>query len=72
MDMYATSATLHLGISSVRPVLPELMEFVATSGFPAEQVTSLLADWEDAPTAYAERTTKLVLHRDPLELRSMG
>jgi alcohol dehydrogenase len=72
MDMYATSATLHLGISSVRPVLPELLEFVATSGFPAEQVTSLLADWEDAPTAYAERTTKLVLHRDPLELRSMG
>ncbi|HET9420792.1 MAG TPA: alcohol dehydrogenase catalytic domain-containing protein [Nocardioides sp.] len=68
MDMYATSATLNIGVSSVRPVLPELLDFVATSGFPAEKVTSLLADWEDAPTAYAERTTKLVLHRDPLDL----
>ncbi len=70
MDMYATSATLNIGVSSVRPVLPELLEFVATSGFPAELVTSLVADWEDAPTAYAERTTKLVLHRDPLDLGS--
>ena len=68
MDMYATSATLHLGVSSVRPVLPELLEFVATSGFPAERVTSRLAEWEDAPTSYAERTTKLVLRRDPLDL----
>ena len=66
MDMYATSATLNVGVSHVRPVLPELLEFVATSGFPAETVTSLLADWEDAPTAYAERTIKLVLHREQL------
>ena len=68
MDMYATSATLRVGISHVRPILPGLLDFVATTGFPAEQVTSLLADWEDAPTAYAERTTKLVLHRPPLVL----
>ncbi len=68
MDMYATSATLKVGVSHVRPVLPELLDFVATSGFPAEQVTSLLADWEDAPQAYAARTTKLVLHRPPLAL----
>jgi hypothetical protein len=38
------------------------------AGFPAEQVTSLVADWDDAPTAYAARTTKLVLHRPPLAL----
>lgn len=66
MDMYATSATLRVGVSHVRPVLRELLEFVASTGFPAEQVTSLLADWEDAPAAYAARTTKLVLHRPPL------
>ncbi len=36
--------------------------------FPAERVTSLLADWDDAPAAYGERTTKLVLHRPPLDL----
>ena len=68
MDMYATSATLQVGISHVRPVLPELLDFVATTGFPAERVTSLLADWDDAPTAYTARTTKLVLHRPPLDL----
>ena len=68
MDMYATSATLRVGVSHVRPVLPELLDFVATTGFPAERVTTLLADWDDAPAAYAERTTKLVLHRPPLDL----
>jgi threonine dehydrogenase-like Zn-dependent dehydrogenase len=68
MDMYATSATLKVGVSHVRPVLPELLDFVAATGFPAEQVTSLLADWDDAPEAYAAHTTKLVLHRPPLDL----
>jgi threonine dehydrogenase-like Zn-dependent dehydrogenase len=66
MDMYATSATLEVGVSSVRPLLPELLGFVAETGFPAERVTSLVADWEDAPQAYTARTTKLVLRRDPL------
>ena len=60
MDMYATSATLRVGISHVRPVLPELLDFIAATGFPAEQVTSLLADWDDAPTAYTAHTTKVV------------
>ena len=68
MHMYATDATLHLGVSSVRPLLPELLEFVARTGFPAEKVTTVLADWEDAPDAYTARTTKLVLHRPPLDL----
>lgn len=66
MDMYATSATLHVGVSSVRPVLPDLLDFIAATGFPAERVTTTLADWDDAPTAYQEHTTKLVLHRTPL------
>lgn len=64
MHMYATDATLRVGVSHARAVLPDLLAFVARTGFPAEQVTTLTADWEDAPTAYAARTTKLVLHRD--------
>ncbi len=68
MDMYATSATLRLGVSHVRPVLPDLLSFVAETGFPAERVTSLVADWDDAPEAYTAHTTKLVLCRDPLKL----
>lgn len=68
MDMYSTSATLQVGVSHVRPVLPELLEFIAQTGFEAERVTTLLADWDDASAAYAERTTKVVLHRPPLDL----
>ena len=68
MHMYANDATLRIGVSHVRPVLPELLDFVASSDFPAETVTTVAADWEDAPDAYAARTTKVVLHREPLEL----
>lgn len=70
MDMYATSATLHVSVSNVRPVLPELLAFVARTGFEAERVTTLLADWADAPQAYAAHTTKVVVHRTPLDLTS--
>jgi threonine dehydrogenase-like Zn-dependent dehydrogenase len=66
MRMYATDATLHVGISHPRAVLPDLLEFLRVSNFPAEHAITLLAEWDDAPTAYAARTTKLVLQRDPL------
>lgn len=70
MDMYATTATLRVGVSSVRPRLPELLDFVARTDFPAERVTSTLLPWEDAPEGYAAHTTKLVVHREPLQLDS--
>ena len=66
MHMYATDATLRLGVSHSRAVLPELLDFVHRTGFPAERVTTLDAPWDDAPAAYAARTTKVVLRRDPL------
>jgi alcohol dehydrogenase len=69
MSMYATSATLALGVSSVRPHLPDVLGFVAETDFPAERVTTMVADWDDAPEAYAARTTKLVLTRPPLDLQ---
>ena len=64
MRMYATDATLRVGVSHARAALPDLLAFVARTAFPAEQVTTLTADWDDAPTAYAARTTKVVLQRD--------
>jgi hypothetical protein len=64
--MYVNDATLRLGVSHARATLPALLEFVAHSGFPAERVTTLAANWNDAPSAYAARTTKVVLLRDPL------
>jgi alcohol dehydrogenase len=64
MHMYATDATLRVGVSHARAVLPDVLAFVARTSFAAEQVTTLTAHWDDAPTAYAARTTKLVLQRD--------
>ncbi|MFT3661580.1 MAG: alcohol dehydrogenase catalytic domain-containing protein [Gordonia sp. (in: high G+C Gram-positive bacteria)] len=71
MDMYATSATLNVGVSHVRPHLPALLDFIAETGFEAEKVTSLHADWDDAPQAYQAHTTKVVLHREPLPAVSL-
>ncbi|KAA9130513.1 alcohol dehydrogenase catalytic domain-containing protein [Marinihelvus fidelis] len=68
MDMYAKSASLHVGVSHVLPHLPEMLDFIARTGFEAERVTSVLADWDDAVEAYAARTTKVVLKRDPLNM----
>ena len=68
MRMYATDATLRLGVSHARAILPDLLGFIARTGFPAERVTTVMADWDDAPTAYTARTTKLVLQRDQARL----
>jgi threonine dehydrogenase-like Zn-dependent dehydrogenase len=67
MHMYATDATLRVGVSHARAVLPDLLAFVAHTRYPAEHVTTLTAHWDDAPTAYATRTTKLVLQRDAVQ-----
>lgn len=64
MRMYATGMSLHIGVTHPRPILPDLLNWVAASGFPAERVTTVLADFDDAPNAYAMKTTKLVLARD--------
>ncbi|HEX5618114.1 MAG TPA: alcohol dehydrogenase catalytic domain-containing protein [Solirubrobacteraceae bacterium] len=66
MHMYAIDGTLRVGVSHARAVLPDLLAFVARTGFPAEQVATVTADWDDAPTAYAARTTKVVLQRDAI------
>jgi threonine dehydrogenase-like Zn-dependent dehydrogenase len=66
MHMYANDATLRVGVSHVRPMLPELLDFVARENFPAESVATMTVDWDQAPQAYKAHTTKLVLHRPPL------
>jgi alcohol dehydrogenase len=63
MHMYANDITLRLGVGHSRAVLPELLAWVHDHDFPAERVTTKVADFEEAPTAYAARTTKLVLQR---------
>jgi len=69
MRMYATDATLRIGVSHARALIPDLLAFIAETGFEAERVTSLTAPWDDAPGAYLAKTTKVVLTRDPLPAR---
>jgi alcohol dehydrogenase len=64
MSMYATDGTLRIGVSHARAVMPEMLEFIATNDFAAESVTTTLADWDDAPSAFAEQSTKVVIQRD--------
>ncbi|MBB5353264.1 alcohol dehydrogenase [Haloferula luteola] len=63
-QMYLNSSTLHVGVSHPRAVLPEVLDLIRRGSFHPEWVSTLIADWEEAPQAYLEKTTKLVLRRD--------
>ncbi|MEP9384756.1 alcohol dehydrogenase catalytic domain-containing protein [Nocardioides cheoyonin] len=66
MHMYATDITLHASVSHPRAHLPDLLAWVQEHDFAAEKVTTTLADFDDAPSAYGAHSTKVVLYRDPL------
>ncbi len=61
-----TSATLRIGVSHPRADLPAVLSLMAKKLFDPSRVHTLVADWEDAPRALLERTTKVVLRRPPL------
>jgi alcohol dehydrogenase len=65
MQMYANSATLHVGISHPRRDLPDVIELVRQGLFDPLKVATLIADWEDAPDAFTTRTTKVIVAREP-------
>ena len=66
MQMYANSSTLHTGISNPRADLPAVLELIKSGKFQPEKITTVLAHWDDAPEAFLERTTKVVVHRPTL------
>lgn len=66
MHMFITSSTLHTGISHARASIPAVLRLVESGRFRPELVSTLVADWQDAPEAYLEHTTKVVLTRPPL------
>lgn len=65
MQMYLNSSTLHVGVAHARAELPEVLNLVAGGAFKPEKITTLVADWDDAPNAFLERTTKVVVRRAP-------
>lgn len=62
-QMYFNSTTLHLGVSNPRSDLPDLLALIADRRFQPEKVTTMVASWEDAPQAFLEDTTKVVVQR---------
>jgi threonine dehydrogenase-like Zn-dependent dehydrogenase len=62
-QMYFNSTTLHLGVANSRSDLPDLLALIASRRFQPEKVTTMVASWEDAPRAFLEDTTKLVVQR---------
>jgi threonine dehydrogenase-like Zn-dependent dehydrogenase len=64
--MYYRSATLHVGLSHPRADLPGVISLVERGALRAEKVLTCVADWNDAPKALLESSTKVVLRRDPL------
>jgi threonine dehydrogenase-like Zn-dependent dehydrogenase len=62
-QMYFNTTTLHLGVSSPRSDLPDLLALIASRRFQPEKVTTVIADWDDAPRAFLEHTTKVVIQR---------
>ncbi|MET3650385.1 zinc-dependent alcohol dehydrogenase [Dyella japonica] len=64
MQMYASSTTLHVGLSHPRRDIPSVIELVRGGHFDPLKVATLVADWEDAPDAFMTRTTKVVIRRN--------
>jgi threonine dehydrogenase-like Zn-dependent dehydrogenase len=64
-QMYVYGGTLTTGLANVRANLPEILRTVQSGLLKPELVTTLQADWNDAPQALLSPTTKVVLVREP-------
>jgi threonine dehydrogenase-like Zn-dependent dehydrogenase len=62
-QMYFNTTTLLLGVSNPRSDLPDLLALISSRRFQPEKVTTVIASWEDAPQAFLEDTTKVVVRR---------
>jgi threonine dehydrogenase-like Zn-dependent dehydrogenase len=68
--MFMKSSTLHVGISHPSTDLPATLALIEQKEFDPALVTTLVANWDDAPRALRERSTKVVIRRAPLGLAS--
>lgn len=64
--MYLGGWTLSTGLANARADLPAVMELVSSGRLRPEVVTTVRADWDDAPTAFLKRATKVVVERQPV------
>jgi threonine dehydrogenase-like Zn-dependent dehydrogenase len=64
--MFMNSSTLHVGISHPRRDLAKLLALVSSRAMGLERVVTVDAPWDDAPRAFVEDATKVVVRRPPL------
>jgi alcohol dehydrogenase len=66
MRMYSHSLTLKNGVASARPSIPAILELVKSGRLKPQLITTTTADWEEAPQAFKENATKVVVTRNGL------
>jgi threonine dehydrogenase-like Zn-dependent dehydrogenase len=62
-EMYTTGVTFRTGRVDARPIIPDIVDLVATDRFRPQLVTTTVVGWEDAPAAMLDLPTKLVFSR---------
>lgn len=62
-ELFPSGTHLKTGMAQARPVLPAIMELVATGRLQPELVTSRIVGWDEAPEALLEPEIKLVINR---------
>ncbi|WP_369639191.1 alcohol dehydrogenase catalytic domain-containing protein, partial [Nocardia sp. JMUB6875] len=63
LEMYSRCCTFHTGRAHVRPVIPEVLDLVATGRFDPAVVTTRTVAWEDSIDALLDGPVKLVATR---------
>jgi threonine dehydrogenase-like Zn-dependent dehydrogenase len=65
-EMYLKGVTFKTGLGHARGALPDVLELVSSGRFDPATVTSVVADWSDAPRLFTEPHIKPVVVRAPL------
>ncbi len=66
-EMYSRSLRFETGLANARACLPQIIDLVASGAFDPSIVTTLTADWSDAPHALLDDGPKVVVTRERLK-----
>jgi len=63
LEMYTRGVTFHVSRADSRRLLPEVIDLVAARRLGPLAIPTTVVPWDQAPTAWLEPATKLVLVR---------
>ncbi|MDA8016036.1 MAG: alcohol dehydrogenase catalytic domain-containing protein [Thermoanaerobaculia bacterium] len=70
-QLYAKNLTLKTGLANPMADIPPMLQFIEEHRVDVGAVTSRLAEWNQAPEALLDDTTKVVIHRPPMFRREL-